>query len=183
MSHEHDAPVIDTPTLDRLLRGEVIVRNDGASSDTPVIFMQAVIDAPPASVWKLIDTSARYHEFMPRVKKSEELSRVGMEVRTRMTIDMPFPLKNLTATTKAVHTVVENSLYKREWKMESGDYHVNEGAWVLTPVPDQPGRTVATYRARIQPKIPLPAALKNLAQEKALPGLVDALKKRVRTHG
>lgn len=184
MSTEHQLPEIDAATLARLGRGEVIIRNEARpGSTTPVIFLQAAIDAPAAKVWNLIDQSSRYQEFMPRVKKSEELARNGMEVRTRMTIDMPFPLKNLTATTRALHTVVPDVVYKREWKMESGDYETNEGAWVLMPFPGEPHRTVATYRAIVQPKIPLPAALKTLAQEKALPGLVDALRTRVRTHG
>jgi ribosome-associated toxin RatA of RatAB toxin-antitoxin module len=184
MSTEHSVPEIDAATLGRLDRGEIIIRNEARpGSSTPVIFLQAAIDAPASKVWNLIDQSARYQEFMPRVKKSEELSRQGMEVRTRMTIDMPFPLKNLTATTRALHTVVPDTLYKREWKMESGDYETNEGAWVLIPFPGQPGRTIATYRATVQPKIPLPGALKTMAQEKALPGLVESLRTRVRTHG
>jgi len=176
-------PQIDAPTLSRLARGEIILETDKSSGGAPVILLQAAIDTPVARVWNLIDQSSRYQEFMPRVKRSEELSRQGMEVRTRLTIEMPFPLKNLTATTKAVHTVVPDTVYKREWKMESGDYVTNEGSWTLIPFPEQPERTIATYRALIQPKIPLPSKLKTMAQEKALPSLVDALRQRARTHG
>jgi len=184
MSQPHEVPELDTATLARLARGDVIIHNETApGSSTPEIVLQAVIDAPVESVWKLIDQSAKYVEFMPRMKKSEELSRVGDEVRTRITIDMPFPLRNLTSTSLAKHTVIPGVMHRRQWRMESGDYKVNEGSWVLSPFPDAPTRTLATYRARIQPNIPLPNALKNLAQEKALPGMVEALRQRVKTHG
>jgi ribosome-associated toxin RatA of RatAB toxin-antitoxin module len=175
-------PPPDAQTLARLERGEIVVRND-ATTAVPQVFMQAIVEAAPARVWRHIDDSARYQDFMPRVKKSEELSRSGDEVRSRVTIDMPFPLKNLTATSRATHTVREGELYRRAWKMETGDYDVNEGAWTLVPHPTSPARTVVTYEARIQPRIPLPAALKQLAQEKALPGLLEALRERVRKAG
>ena len=176
-------PSPDAQTLARLERGEIVVRNDASAHAVPQVFMQAIVEAPPAKVWRHIDDSARYQDFMPRVKKSEELSRQGDEIRSRVTIDMPFPLKNLTATSRATHTVREGELYRRAWKMESGDYDINEGAWTLVPHPSAPGRTLVTYEARIQPRIPLPSALKQLAQEKALPGLLEALRDRVRKTG
>ncbi len=176
-------PLPDPQTLARLERGEIIVRPDAGGGGVPRVFMQAVIEATPEKVWRHIDDSVRYQDFMPRVKKSEELSRAGDVVRSRVTIDMPFPLKNLTATSRAVHTVRAGELYRRAWQMEAGDYEVNEGAWTLVPHPSQPSRTLVTYEARIQPKIPLPSALKQMAQEKALPSLLEALRARVKAFG
>jgi ribosome-associated toxin RatA of RatAB toxin-antitoxin module len=177
-------PLPDAQTLARLERGETLIRSDAASgSGVPRVLLQAMIDAAPAKVWRHIDDSARYQDFMPRVKKSEELSRAGDVIRSRVTIDMPFPLKNLTATSRAVHTVRDGELYQRAWQMESGDYEVNEGAWTLVPHPSRLDRTLVSYEARVQPKIPLPGALKQMAQEKALPSLVEALRARVKAFG
>ena len=165
----------------RLGRGEVLMGTEPvAGSSSPRLVVRAVIDAPPEAVWKHIDQSARYQEFMPRVKQSQELSREGPDIRTRMTVEMPFPLKNLTATTRARHTVEPGVRYVREWKLEEGDYHVNEGSWTMVPFEGDATRTLAVYRVHVVPKIPSPKAIQSAAQEKAMPKLIEALRERVR---
>ncbi len=172
---------IDEALRARLDRGEVVIETEPiAGTNQQRIVLRAVIEAPPGAVWRHIDQGKHYHEFMPRVKKAEELERIGNDVRTRTTMDMPFPLKNLTATTRAKHIVEEGVRYVRAWRLEEGDYHVNEGAWTLTPFDGNPARTLADYRAHVVPKIPLPKALQAMAQEKALPKLIEALRERVR---
>ncbi|MBL8784640.1 MAG: hypothetical protein JNJ59_07075 [Deltaproteobacteria bacterium] len=171
---------IDAATKARLNRGEVLVSTEPvAGSPQPRLVVQAVIEASPEAVWKHIDQSTRYQEFMPRVKRSEELSRVGTDIRTRMTIDMPFPLKNLTATSKAKHIVEPGVSYVRQWVLEEGDYHVNEGSWTLVPFDGNPQRAYALYRVHIIPKIPIPKMIQAAVQEKAMPGLIEAIRARV----
>lgn len=174
---------LDPTTRARLLRGEALVHTEPVpGSSTPCIVVRAVFEHPAETIWKLIDQSARYFEFMPRVKTSAELSRDGANIRTRMTVDMPFPLKNLTATTRAVHTVEPGVRYVRAWKLEEGDYHVNEGSWTLSPIEGEPGRCYAYYRVHVIPKIPIPKAIQSAVQEKAMPKLIEALRERARTH-
>lgn len=173
------APV-DPRTLERLTRGEVIVTTEPvAGSSTPRLIVHAVIDAPTDRLWDLIDRSALYSRFMPRVKKSEELSRSGDDVRTRVTVDMPFPLRNLTATTQARHTVEPGVRYERAWRLESGDYKLNEGSWTLTPLADDAGRTFVHYQLHVIPKVPIPKVIQSAVQERAMPGLIDALRAEV----
>lgn len=165
----------------RLGRGEVLVGTEPvAGASAPRIVVRAVIDAPPDKVWPHIDQSARYQEFMPRVKQSQELSRQGEDIRTRMTVEMPFPLKNLTSTTRARHTVEPGVRYVREWKLEEGDYHVNEGSWTMVPFDGDTNRTLAVYRVLVVPKIPIPKAIQSAAQEKAMPRMIEALRQRVK---
>jgi len=116
---------------------------------------------------------------MPRVKRSEELWREGDENRMRTTIDMPFPLKNLTATTLAKHIIVPGERWERTWKMESGDYAVNEGSWVLTPFPGNAQKTYVSYQAIVHPKVMIPKAIQSMVQEKAMPKMIEALRERV----
>lgn len=166
----------------QLARGEVLVGTEPVpGSSSPRIVVRAVIDVPPEAVWKHIDQSSRYGEFMPRVKKAEELSRDGDLIRTRMTVDMPFPLKNLTATTRARHIVEPGVRWTREWKLEEGDYHVNEGAWVMEAFDGNPQRTLIVYRVHVVPKIPIPKAIQSAVQEKAMPKLIDALRQRAKS--
>lgn len=174
------APV-DPSTLARLTRGEVLVTTEPvAGSTTPRLIVRAVIDAPADRVWDLVDRSALYSRFMPRVKKSEELSRAGDDVRTRVTVAMPFPLPNLTATTQARHTVEPGVRYVRAWRLESGDYKQNEGSWTFTPVDGEPGRTFVHYQVHVIPKVPIPKAIQSAVQERAMPGLIDALRAEVK---
>ncbi len=171
----------DAATRLRLDRGEVLVEAiPVAHAPTPVIHVRAVIEAPVTEVWKHIDQSSRYAEFMPRIKQATELSRDGENIRTRMTIDMPFPLKNLSATTRVRHIVDPGVRHVREWKLEEGDYHQNEGSWTLIPFEGSPKRTLAVYRAQVVPKIPIPKALQSTIQEKAMPKLIEALRERTR---
>jgi ribosome-associated toxin RatA of RatAB toxin-antitoxin module len=174
---------LDPTTKSRLSRGEVLVHTEPVpGSSTQAIVVRAVFDFPAEAVWRHIDQSARYHEFMPRVKASAELSRDGENIRTRMTVDMPFPLKNLTATTRARHIVEPGVRYVREWKLEEGDYHVNEGSWTLTPFDGDPNRAYAHYRVHVMPKIPIPKAIQSAVQEKAMPKLIESLRERTKTH-
>jgi uncharacterized protein YndB with AHSA1/START domain len=164
----------------RLARGEVLTSTEPvAGSSVPRAVVRAVIEAPVEAVWRLIEQSSRYAEFMPRIKEAQELSRMGHEVRTRTVFELPFPLKNLTAITRAIHTVEPGVRYVREWKLEEGDYHVNEGTWTLVPLDGDPRRTLAVYRVHIVPKIPVPKSLQTMAQEKTAPKLIEAIRQRV----
>jgi ribosome-associated toxin RatA of RatAB toxin-antitoxin module len=180
MSDPTDTP-IDAATRARLDRGEVLVEAlPVPGAPTPMIFVRAIIEAPVAEVWRHIEQSSRYAEFMPRIKQCAELSREGEHVRTRMTVDMPFPLKNLTATTRVRHTVEPDGRHVRQWRLEEGDYHQNEGSWTLTPFEGHAQRTLAVYRAQVVPKIPIPKAIQSAIQEKAMPKLIEALRERTR---
>ena len=164
----------------RLERGEVHVEIDTVpNSKAPRATVLAMIDAAPPRVWRLIDETGSYGRTMKGVKRAEELSREGDEVRAKVTIGMPFPLKDLTSVTKAVHTVREGERYCRCWGLESGDYHRNEGSWTLEPDPNRPERTLVRYVIHAEPKIRVPGKLQQLAQKKAIPALIEQLRKLV----
>lgn len=160
----------------RLARGEAIVSVEReAGSGVPLLRLAGVIDAPPAKVWPLIDQCARYKDRLPRIAESQELSRAGDVVRCRVVVDAPWPVADIAAVTRAVHTI-KPGLFMREWKLETGDYVVNEGRWVLTPFDAAGTRTLARYEVRAQPKGSMPEVLRELAQKKSLPQLLQALR-------
>lgn len=164
---------------DRLERREVVVeitKIKGRSA--PAVKATALFAAPVEKLWKIIDHCADYHTTMLRIAKSEELSREGSRVRCRVTIEMPFPLANVTTETVAVHTVVPGKLAERRWKQAEGDFRVNTGSWTLTPYGDGK-RTLAVYQVRAEPKVEVPAALRDAAQRKTLPQLFEHLRKQV----
>ncbi|MBL4846737.1 MAG: hypothetical protein JKY65_14540 [Planctomycetes bacterium] len=175
---------LDPASRARVARGEVIVRTEAvAGAATPKLLVTAVIESPPASVWKVIDDSSSYSAFMPRVKDSREIGREGREVRTRLTIEMPFPLKNLSAVTIGDHEVVEGERWVRRWDLAEGDYRRNSGSWTLTPFEGDPSRTLVQYVLHVEPKMRIPKKIASAVQERAMPALIDAVRGRVRTHG
>lgn len=162
----------------RLDKGEVIVEAhpvDG--NDLPEAFVAAVIDAPPDHVWQIIDHCGDYMHTMVRMKFSREVSRVGDIVRCESLIDMPWPLRSLHAVTVAKHTVTPGR-WVREWKLESGDYKVNQGSWVLTPW--GANRTLAEYRMLSSPNVSIPDFIQGMAMKVALPDMIAKIRSEVR---
>lgn len=164
---------------DKLAKGEVIVSEKEVSGyDMPRVTAVGVINAPMEKVWKIIDDCSNYTKTMTRVEESKELSRNGSKIRCKVVLDLPWPLGTLEAVTDAVHTVQPGKLYKREWKLVSGDYHYNVGSWTLEPFNGDPKRTKATYRVLVKPKISIPDGIKARAQKSALPDLFENLRKQ-----
>jgi ribosome-associated toxin RatA of RatAB toxin-antitoxin module len=163
----------------RLDAGEIIVSSEAVpGSDVPRAKMKAVIDAPPHKVWAIVEKCGDYSKTMPRIAASKELWRDGGTVVCEVTVDMPFPLTNLTSRTQATLTVEPGVRYERRWKLLSGDYRVNEGYWRLEPFAGDPERTLASYELYADPKIAVPQSFINSAQQKSLPKSVLGLREQ-----
>ena len=164
----------------RLAKGEVVISTRAVKgNDTPEYTTKAVIDAPPARVWHIISRCGDYARTMPRIKAARELSRQGGKVVCQVTIEMPVPYSNLTATTDVTHTESAQR-YSRVWKLISGDYKINNGSWVLTPFKGDARRTLAVYRVHAEPKAWVPAWIRKKAQQKTLPEMMERLRRQTR---
>lgn len=162
---------------DRLEKGEVIVQQRAVEgSDMPEAIMKAVVDAPLERIQAVLDKCENYKRVMPRTKASKELSRKGNVVHCRITIDMPFPFDDLTATTRAVHTA-KPGYFERAWTLVEGDYKRNTGAWRLTPFDKEGKRTLVHYRVHAEPNTSVPVWVQKKASSSTLPGLIEALAK------
>lgn len=160
----------------RLERGEIFCYpRKVAGSDVPEMVLKAVVNAPMARVWKIVDACGNYKRTQPRVKDSVEVSRKGQRVVCRVTIDLPFPYSDKTSVTEAIHTVTPQRCSRR-WKLLSGDYKVNEGGWVLTPFRGDPRRTLVVYRALAEPDAWVPDWIRKTAQKRSLPELIRRLR-------
>jgi hypothetical protein len=168
-------------TKARLASGEIIVTTKKvAGSSVPWSRAMGVVDAPPDKIWRVIERCDDYEKTMIRTAKAEELSRKGNKVRCRVTIDMPFPLSDLTAVTDAIHTVVPGKKYKRAWSLVEGDYDKNEGSWTLIPFDATGQRTLVSYEVHAEPKVPVPEGIQRAAQKKSLPKLIENLRAQSR---
>jgi hypothetical protein len=169
--------LLDETTCRRLARGEIIIVTESVPGfSIPRVCTLAVVDAPPTVVWPIIDRVGDYARTMVGIKRSEELLRSGDIVRARLTVNLPFPLRDLTAVTEGVHTAREGELYKREWGLVEGDYRENSGSWTLVPFDHDPARTLARYLVHAVPRIPVPRSLQRALQRKTLPRLIAQLR-------
>jgi ribosome-associated toxin RatA of RatAB toxin-antitoxin module len=176
----------DPRARDRLDRGEILIDTESVpGSHLPRVLVRAVFEAPPERVWAVIDPVRDYESTMANVKRSEELLRERQDdqterVRARITVGMPFPLRDLTSVTDAIHTVVPGESYERAWTLVEGDYRENSGAWRLVPFDGDPTRTLVSYRLHAVPNIRIPAALHGIAQKKVIPRLINSLRGKIR---
>lgn len=164
----------------RLDRGDVLVSARAvAGSDLPEVTAQAVINAPPAKLWRIIDDCGNYQHTMPRIVASKELERKGNRVVCQVKVGLPFPLSDLTSVTEAT-IVAGPPKWSRTWHLLRGDFDRNEGSWTLTPFDAEGQRTLAVYRIHAEPHTSLPAAVLRKGQRDSLPQMLEHLRELTR---
>jgi hypothetical protein len=161
----------------RLEAGEIVV-DDVPAGPMPFLTMQGVVDAPPEVVWDVVSHCGLYQGRMPRIVESEELASDGEHVRCRTVVETAWPMGNLTSISRALHTVGPG-VWKREWALESGDYVFNEGSWTLTPFDASATRTLVVYRLHAQANLHVPLVMQQIAQKRALPDTLAAVRRVV----
>ena len=161
----------------RLDKGEIIItRRAIKGSDMPEATVKAVINAAPARIWSVLERCANYKKFMPRTTASDELSRKGNIIVCRITIDMPFPLSDMTTTTTAIHTV-RKGFWRRAWNLLKGDFKYNKGSWTVTPFDTEGKRSMVIYKVHAEPNIPVPIWILKRASKSTLPDMIAAVAK------
>jgi ribosome-associated toxin RatA of RatAB toxin-antitoxin module len=143
-------------------------------SDVPMVVVRAIVRSPPANVWKVVSDCAHYKDRLPHTAASKQLSKSGNKVTCEVTIAVPFPMSNLTAVTEAVHDESPERM-TRTWKLVRGDYEFNDGSWEVRPH-DGGKASLVTYKVHAKPNAAVPGFLKNMAQKKALPELIERLR-------
>jgi ribosome-associated toxin RatA of RatAB toxin-antitoxin module len=160
----------------RLASGEIDVKAFAVKgSDTPKVVMTAVVEAPPEKVWQVVSDCSRYKGRLPRVASAKLLEKSGKKHRCEVTIEMPFPLSNLTAVTEAIHEE-DDRLLARRWRLVRGDYKFNFGSWEVRPFDDKRTKSLVTYTVHAEPNVPVPAFIRDKAQKTALPELMQRVR-------
>jgi ribosome-associated toxin RatA of RatAB toxin-antitoxin module len=141
-----------------------------AGSPEPEHVVRAVVESPPASVWRVVSDCAHYKDRLPHIAASAELARAGQIVTCQVTVAMPFPTSNLSGITEAVHVERPDGM-SRTWKLVSGDYEFNDGSWTVASYRGG-AASMVTYRLHVKPKSAIPGFIRNMAQERALPDMM-----------
>ena len=161
-------------------KGNISVKSRAVKgTSTPETLVVAVVDAAPEVVWRLVSDCAKYKKTMNRIASSKLLSQTGDEHICEVEIEMPFPLSNLKGTTRAKHQVSAQR-WERSWSLIKGDYKFNNGSWVLEPFEGSSQRTLVTYRVHAEPTTSVPDWVRERAQKKSLPEMIERLRQEAK---
>jgi hypothetical protein len=160
-------------------RGEIKVYTVPVyGSEEKEIVIRAVIDVEPSRIWPLISDCQNFKNNRDGILESDMLSRNGDQVICRVTVDLPWPVSNLTSVTNATHTV-KDGFWQRKWYLLKGDYITNQGSWTLTYFKDNPRRTLVEYRLLVVPDSWVPDWIRRKAQKSALPGVIESMREQL----
>lgn len=143
----------------------------------------ALTDAPAETLWPVLKDCEYFDEFLPRAKASRLQRRIGNVAHCDLTIDLPFPLRDLRMVTRATEGATPDGGYERSWELIDGDFKRNQGAWSLIPWPDDPSKTLLRYHVDAAPKTIVPNFIIRLMQSTTAIDVFDAIRKRVAACG
>ena len=168
---------------DALDRGEIFVHlQDVAGFDYPRLVVKAVVNAPPQKVYEIVSNCDRFPQRMPRVKEAKTLKRSASSCTCSVTVNLPFPMSDLTAVTVDQRKSGPDVWY-RKWRLASGvetSYKHNVGGFELRPFKGDPNRTYVHYSIHAIPKTMVPDFMRKSAQKKSLPGMIERIRKEVK---
>lgn len=179
-----DAPlsfdVLDEAELAQLKAGDIIteVWHDKSRGDGAVDAFAAVeISASAQQVWSVMTSCIKTLEVVREMKSCRvlETSPDGSWDIREQRFRAPFPLKSFQTIFRTDFTPYKHIKISRI----SGDMKVQDGLWQITPLTkagDENPRMRVTYRARVQPKAPLPRFLLRRIVRKDTPELMMALR-------
>jgi hypothetical protein len=164
------------------------------------------VDASLPAVWNVLNQSGRFCEYMPRYLRSDLVdpaalpdalsrdhwSRPELEALVEQNrladwpgdtvlfynvLDMPFPVSDRWYLLRMWR---EPEQYAIRWTMVAGNMNRCDGGWSLAESGTQ-GRTLAAYETLSDPGIQLPGFILDMGLTQTLPGVIEALRKRVRS--
>ncbi|MEP7125353.1 MAG: SRPBCC family protein [Byssovorax sp.] len=157
-------------------KGEIELKTYSVPGSTiPRIVLRTVMDLPPKKIWQIVSDCGHYKEHLPSIVSSEILKRSGNTDICKVTYSMPFPFSNLTGVTESVDEVSEAKMVRR-WKLVSGDYRVNDGSWEITALDAAGKSSLVTYSIHVDPTISVPDFIRDRAQKKTLPEILQRIR-------
>ena len=138
---------------------------------------EATIAAPVAELWDVLVDFERYPTWARDLKQVEVLERDG---EGRGTVVLYRAAAMGRSTTYVLQYDHGEAPHRLPWVLVRGDIMRKlDGAYVLTPDPDDPGRTRVVYDLEVDLVIPLPGFVKNRAEHKIIHTALRELRDRV----
>jgi len=159
--------------MDRLARGQVVVREEIDKRGFKRITAAVLIQAPVEPIWNAVVDCDRAPEFVPGLKGCKVLER---HANTEI-IEHHVKISWLIPEVRYVFLARYDHLKRIDFHRVRGDLRSVVGSWVLQAV--NPQRTFVVYSVHIDPGFFVPQWLVRLVLKQDLPELMLALRSRV----
>lgn len=155
------------------------------------VLAKTVIAAPSARVFAAISDYSRYPEFMPYVTESEIVKNEAEALWVFQQLDLPWPISDRYYTIQmlADMSCAAQGAYRLQWNLVRDDPSLhrgvgeptllNVGAWELQ-LGSAGTSTYVTYFIHTDPGGALPAWAINMANNVAIPAVIEAVRQRVK---
>lgn len=152
-------------------------KEGGKSAGQGVVL--GLIDRPVDAVWKVLVDSKAHPEYMPRVVKTETYDSDTGEIGIQET------LKVLYRSVR-YHVLQRNddAQHRITWRLDrskKNDIADTSGYWAIVPHGDT--QSIAIYAVHVDSGLPIPQFVEDFLSRQDLPGVVQAVKKRVESDG
>jgi hypothetical protein len=144
-----------------------------------------VIKAPVASVWKVLIDFSKYTKFMPYLERGEVIKNEGnyrwqyCRVNAPIVSKRDYTLKyDLSAAPNRLDWVADNASGPKE-KKKYVRVKLAKGSWILSPAAGGK-HTKVIYQLLTSPGGSIPFWVANMANKRAVPDIVRAVRKRVK---
>lgn len=127
------------------------------------------VAAPAAVARAVLWDHERFPQFMPNARTARVLARRG----ATHVVEQIGGQGPITVTLVSERTLHADRI---AWRSIRGDVKRNDGEWRFAPVA---GGTVLTYRVHVVPHQPVPGAVTRFLQKRALPDMVQAVRRRI----
>ena len=160
--------------LDRLTRGEVLVRVEGHDSGPQRRVLAAIlINSPPRQIWNIMIDCNRAPEFVPGLRSCRVLHHhESMEL-----IEHQVKFSALQPTVTYVFRARYQNLRRIDFTSVGGDFRELEGSWILEQINGR--QTIVVYSVYLDPGFPVPQWLVRRILRGELPDFLLALRNRV----
>ena len=200
---------LDREIIEKLRRGKVYTQiTPLPGSNTYKCRAIGIVYAPREKIWEVLSDYNRFKDFMPNISESfivhkgaiKEIEKKGeneikdwqnfekmlMEFSNEQIegdllyfynrFNLPWPLKDRYYILKLWRSPKSYAFY---WKLFLGNTRVNDGSWSLVPFDKSERKTLAIYTLYVDPGISVSSTLTRMAMKFALPGTINAVRKRV----
>lgn len=149
----------------------------------------SIIHAPMPTIARLISDYAGYPQFMPYVTRSDIESEANGQTWVFQQLAFPFPISNRFYTIRlgADASRSKEGIFRLSWQLADPNHAarkgtgepvlINHGFWKLEAIGE--GRdTHVTYFVHTDPGGALPSWVVNLANQAAVPKVIDAVRRK-----
>jgi ribosome-associated toxin RatA of RatAB toxin-antitoxin module len=164
----------------KLLNGEIIVNTSALSDGVTGVIGKIYIEAPPEHIWRAITDYDNQKNFVPKLIDSGLISDNGTEQ-----VMFETGKTGVLLFRKTVHIKLKvkgDRLKRLEFHQIDGDFKIYQGEWVIESALNGKG-SMLSFRAEIKPDFFAPAFFVRNVQEKDLPMVLSAMKKRAESTG